>query len=248
MRTFSKIVLLMLFLSRTVAGQAVLGQSTRLYENYGMGRQSFKNGNLRLQFAQGRTVRQDSAGRTYTLFDFGRKNQVIMLGTPYWTYPTWQGGTVQPAEDSPATPCQIAYNVASNEVLCRFNNDTTIHPLKPVAFTIGDEQFVRRNQLGYPAYYRVVYRGQAELLEGVKRPMTVLKPQPYGDAYLMGYFLGLERYYYLKLPDGPLRSLELNRKSLMRAMGDNVDTKLLPAGETLTINDVVRVLADYDAH
>jgi hypothetical protein len=80
--------------------------------------------------------------------------------------------------------------------------------------------------------------------------MTLVRPQPYdnGSASLVGYFLGIERYYYLKLPNAPMRTFQLTRRSFMHAMGDNVDVRLLPPGEALTVADVVRVLADYDAH
>ena len=171
-----------------------------------------------------------------------------MMGTPYWRYPTWQEGSVQLKANKPEVPCQIAYNVTANEVLCRFSNDTTTYTLEPAAFTISDTKFVRMPNHGYPTYYQVVYKGSAQLLSSYKRKMNILSPQPYGDAFFIGYFLGMERYYYVKLPNGSLHSVALTRKSLMRAMGDNVDTKLLPNENALTVNDVIRVLADYDAH
>ena len=109
--------------------------------------------------------------------------------------------------------------------------------------------FVRLSEKGYPFYYQILYKGDAQLFEGYKRKMTLVRPQPYASrASLIGYFLGLERYYYLKLPNAPMRTFQLNRRSFMQAMGDNVDTRLLPPGDALTVADVVRVLADYDAH
>lgn len=171
-----------------------------------------------------------------------------MLGTPYWDYPTWQKGTVQSQANESALPCMIAYNVISNEVLCRFNNDSTAYRLKPEAFTIGDAQFVRRALLGYSSYYQVLYDGSVKLLESVRHKMKFVKLQPYGNSYLRGYYLGLERSYYLKLPNGSLHPFALTRKSLIRTMGDSVKTKLLPVDQSLTVSDVVRFLADYDVH
>ncbi|NEU70236.1 hypothetical protein GK091_25385 [Spirosoma agri] len=211
-------------------------------------RSSAYNGGMRFTLAHGRDVRQDSTGQVYTLFNLGKKNQQIMKGTPYWAYPTWQHGSIQLKTGMAETPCQIAYNVATNEILCRFNQDTTTYQLEPVAFKIWDAKFVRLTQHGYPTYYQILYQGDAQLFSSYKRQMKLLLPQPYGSAYLIGYFLGLERYYYLKLPNGLFHTFQLTRKSFLQAMGDNVNRSLIPPGETLTVDDVVRVLTDYDAH
>ncbi len=214
------------------------------------GRSATITGAMKYRLQQARTVGQDSAGRVYTVFNGTGRNPWILFGTPYWTFPTWQPGRVQLTDDSPMTACSIAYNVMTNEVLCRFNQDTTTYTLKPVAFAIEGMPFVRLSEKGYPFYYQILYKGDAQLFEGYKRKMTLVRPQPYDNsrASLIGYFLGLERYYYLKLPNAPTRTFQLNRRSFMQAMGDNVDTRLLPQGDALTVADVVRVLADYDAH
>jgi len=206
------------------------------------------NGTLRFTLAQGGNVYQDSSGSVYTLYDLGQKNQQIMMGTPYLEYPTWQEGSIQLKENMPEMSCKIAFNVASNEVLCRFNDDTTTYKFKPVSFTIWDKKFVRLANHGYPVYYQVLYNGNTQLLGSYKRQMTLLKPQPYGNKFFIGYFLGIERYYYLKLPNSPLRAFTLTRKSFLRALGNNIDPKRLPVGETLTLNDVVQVLADSPIH
>ncbi|GEM_PF-3247550 len=205
---------------------------------------------MKYRLQDARIVRQDSAGRVYTMFNSGRRNPWIMFGTPYLTFPTWQPGSVQLTDDSPMMPCSIAYDVLSNRVLCRFNQDTTTYVLKPVAFTIEGRPFARLSDKGYPFYYQVLHKGDAQLFEGYKRKAKMVRPQSYdtSDALLVGYLLGMERYYYLKLPNAPMRTFQLTRRSFMHAMGDNVDTRLLPPGDTLSVADVVRVLADYDTH
>lgn len=232
---------MLLYLTASAAG---LGQAQQ-----GSGTTTAANA-TKYRLLDARTVRQDSTGRVYTVFNSGRRNPWIMFGTPYLTFPTWQPGNVQLTDNSPMTPCSIAYDVLSNRVLCRFNQDTTSYVLKPVAFTIEGKPFARLSDKGYPFYYQVLYKGDAQLFEGYKRRAKMVRPQSYNasDALLVGYLLGMERYYYLKLPNAPMRTFQLNRRSFMHAMGDNVNTRLLPPGDTLSVADVVRVLADYDAH
>lgn len=196
------------------------------------------------------TVLKDSLGRVLTLFDYGKKNQLYVMGTPYWAYPTWQAGTVQLSEEVTPMACQVAYNVVSNDLLFRFNDDQEVYAYIPARFSIGPVQFVRHFTPGnYPTYYRVLYSGKAQLLENFRRKVIRLNKLPFDKAYtyLIGRYSALEENYFIQLPGHKMKSVQLTRHSVLNVLKNNVDTIHLPPGPTLTVQDITNALADYDA-
>lgn len=196
------------------------------------------------------TVLKDSLGRVLTLFDFGQKNQLYVMGTPYWTYPTWQTGTVQLSEEVAPMACQVAYNVVSNDLLFRFNDDPEVYAYRPARFSIGPAQFVSHLTPGrYPTYYRVLYKGNSQLLENFRRKVTRLNKLPFGNAYsyLAGRYSSLEENYFIQLPGQKMKPVQLTRRSLSSVMGNNINVSTLPPGPSLTVQDITNVLANYDA-
>ncbi|GAB3696192.1 hypothetical protein GCM10027592_19000 [Spirosoma flavus] len=171
--------------------------------------------------------------------------QETYLGSPFLTYPVWQKGSIQVKKQDKVLPCDLAYNVVSNEVMCRFEGDTTPVVMTPEFFTINGSDYTRQPTKRYTT---VLYNGKTKLLMSQSRQIEAI--HNYGftkNKDIIGAYQTTTKYYIQKL-DSKLEGSKLSKKSILSLLASQHD-KLkdrLPTDQ-LSVNDVIEVLKYYDS-
>lgn len=209
-------------------------------------------------------VYQEKDGHIFTTMDtYGASSanathhKITQLGSPFLTYPVWQAGQVRLDRSGKVLPCQLAYNLNTNEVLCRFAGDSTVHTITPEMFTIDGTEFIRKRGeiagMAYQTYYSIIHNGPTKLLRSVSSQLDVLNSaesisiRQYKDLNVRDKYRVITKYFIQKGEAAPTL-VALSRKSLLEALADQsagLDAKI-PARQ-LTTSDVIDVLNTYDS-
>lgn len=218
-------------------------------------------------------------GRVLTTCDFYSQGQRLSttpshtqktyLGSPFLTFPVWQPGTVLLDRQGKLTTCELAYNLVTNEVLCRFAGDSAINVITPEVFTINGTEFVRQQNklvgLNSRLYMTALCDGQTQLLASLTKPPgdyvssanyqvndtyetnATIRNNTRADLVISGTFATVINYYIRKGAAKP-EHISLTKSSVLAALYEQSDKieALLPA-KNLTMEDVVKALTYYDS-
>lgn len=172
----------------------------------------------------------------------------VYAGSPYLSYPVYEDGLLEFRSNNQKIPCKIAFNLQTNQLLCRLANDSTERAIFPDVFTIGTKRFITKtDHSGNRIYYMVLYAGKSKLLMQLKMALKLTERRPYDQDILNDGAFIRQEHYFIELADSTLRSVHLTRKSVLKALG-SVPGRALPSGKKnkMTVPDVVKAVAGYD--
>lgn len=198
-------------------------------------------------------VFENDKGKIVTTFDiYGGSTALerVFLGSPYMSFPIWQPGTVNVDGKGEDVPCQIAYNLFTDEILCRFSDSDKETSVLPVAFSINGVPFVSMSIkfLGTTTrtYFAVFNTGTSKFLVNYRRQHeTNWKSKDARD--FDGEYVTVERYYIRKGSADPVE-IKLTTKSLLAALPEKANQlkESLRPKKKLTKDEVIAALAYYD--
>lgn len=180
--------------------------------------------------------------------------QLTYLGSPYLTFPVWQEGRIRLDESGKEITCELAYDLVTNQVTCRFNGEQTVNNVTPASFIINGVEFIRQaNKLlgiDYRMYTTVLYNGQTKLLKSLSKSLVPIQSSNNGytkDEKFNGVYQTAVKYYIRK-GDAKPELINLSKKSLLDVLYDQAE-RIAPTlpGKQLTTDDVVEVLKYYDS-
>lgn len=208
------------------------------------------------------TVYQDATGQVLTTLyrttrsSIGAYNRLTLLGSPFLTFPVWQAGKIQVDRNGQELACDLAYNMVTSEVLCRFPGDSAMRLVVPELFTIKGTAYVRLlskvSGLSYHLYFTTVHEGQTKLLTSTTKRQEIRTFEDNGynsygkDSDIKGTYKTLTDYYIRK-GDATPEYITLTKNSLLTVLYEQSDklAARLP-GKKLTADDVANVLTYYD--
>ena len=159
--------------------------------------------------------------------------QQIFKGTPFFTYPNWQAGSIQLNGQQRPLTGEVAYDLVDNQVYYRLDS---VHSevVKPDVFFINQVKFLGESTafMGKPftAYYEVLYDGSIKLLKRTTRKV-ILQEAP-REGY-NGYYQE-KTTYFIKRRTGTLTSINLTRRSVERILA----SELKRSGQSLPDSNV----------
>ncbi|AUD05676.1 hypothetical protein CWM47_29840 [Spirosoma pollinicola] len=208
-------------------------------------------------------VYQEKDGNVFTSVDSyspGKTNtytKLTYLGSPFLTFPVWQPGKIRLDMEGNVLDCQLAYNLNTNEVLCRFEGDSAVKTVTPAVFSINNTEFVRyQNSLmgiDYRLYYSIIHNGPTKLLKSLSNQLGYMNSEEqirvrsYRDLNLSGSYRIITKYFIQK-GNGEPKLISLSKKSLMDALADQafaLESKI--PTKSLTTNEVIDILNHYDS-
>ncbi|RYZ83475.1 MAG: hypothetical protein EOP04_19895 [Proteobacteria bacterium] len=207
------------------------------------------------------TVTKDGFGQVITtcqVNDFPSGNaplskQITFLGSEYISFPVWQEGRIRLDQSGQELACQLAYNVISHEVLCRFADDLPAKTVVPYAFILDGVEYTRQLKsvmgIHYTLYTTELRSGQTKLLKSVKGRF-VKTPISNGydkDRPFAGYYQ-VDQRYYLQKGDAVPQPITLTKSALLSVLEDQkdiLDSKL--SNRQLTVEQVIKVVHLYDS-
>lgn len=209
------------------------------------------------------TVTRDQTGRLVTTcigyayrggFLMNRPDQsqaqttTVYGGSPYLSFPIYEAGMLDFAATNQKIPCQLAFNLVTNQVLCRFNNDSLEHAVLPDAFTIGTRRFIGRSSpKGDRVYYQVLYAGKSRLLAQTRVTLQLTKRESYTmEDQFDGTYIRKERYF-IERENKALQEVTPSRKSVLKALGaTSHQHSLTLAKDKLTVQEMIGIVGSYD--
>lgn len=210
------------------------------------------------------TVFKDKTGQILTTFDvYGQGTisataykQGTYLGSPFLTFPVWQRGSFWLDQSGKEMVGELAYNLVSNEVLCRLDGDSAVKIITPYQFTMDGTTFIRqRNKLlgiDYRLYATVIFDTKTQLLVSLAKRIDPYMPLANGyniskEMSLIGEYK-LLRNYYIRKGDAKPEFINLTRSSVLKILYEQADklAARLPK-ERLTPADVATTLVYYDS-
>jgi hypothetical protein len=201
-------------------------------------------------------VVENDKGQLVTTFDIYRSDgsalQKVYLGSPYLSFPVWQPGTINVDGKGEDVPCQIAYNLFTDEIRCRFPDSGKEIPVAPVAFTVNGVAFVSTpiDYLGNMArrYYAVFNAGPTRFLVNYRRQFadSFTRSEHREARSFDGVYVSVERYFIQKDNATPLE-IKLTTESLLKALPEKApQLRQRLRSKTLTKDEVVGALVYYD--
>ncbi|MVM37742.1 hypothetical protein GO730_09240 [Spirosoma sp. HMF3257] len=213
------------------------------------------------------TVYQDEKGQIFTTSDSystGRQTtstasyiKVTFLGNPFFTFPVWQEGKVQLDRSGKELDCQLAYNLVTSDVLCRFAGDSAVTIITPERFTINNTTFVRLQNsiagLEYRTYFSILHNGPTKLWMSLnsqiepRNSAEEIKTSYYKDLNIQGIYR-IKTKYYIQKGEGEPRLVNLSKKLLLDAFADQaaaLESKI--PSRQLTPNDIIDAINVYDS-
>ena len=169
----------------------------------------------------------------------------VYAGSPYLSFPIYEAGILEFTATNQRIPCQLALNLVTNQVLCRFSNDSVEYAILPDAFTVGDRRFVgKTSPKGERIYYRVLYAGKSRLFTHMRATLQLTKREPYSiDEPVDGTYVRQERYFLER--QNSMSEITLSRKSVLKALGSPASPSG-PAKDKLTVQELISFVASYD--
>ncbi len=172
------------------------------------------------------------------------------MGSPFLTFPVWQPGKIQLDKHGQELNCELAYNLVTNEVMCRFIGDSTVKLITPEVFIVNGTEFVRQliklPGFKYHIYYNALSDGRIRLLKSLTGQLEAY----YGkgdEREIKGVYKTLTKYYIQRGEDQP-EPIELTKKSLLTVFADQspaLEPKI--PNRLLTTNDIINVIHNYDS-
>lgn len=210
------------------------------------------------------TVYQDRKGYVFTTVDeYGpgtvsatAYKRLTYAGSPFLTYPVWLPGRVKIDAQGKYIPCEIAYNLVENRVMCRFSGDSTGQTLRPARFIIGNDEFVRQQnrQTGadYKIYTKALYDGPTKLLLSMAKRMDPYASASAKNGYeketsVNGQYV-LEETYFIRKGEARPEAISLTKSAVLAVLYEQAD-KLAPrlSSRRLAPADLVAILPYYDS-
>lgn len=203
---------------------------------------------------------KDADGQIITTYDVyagsataPSHKQVVYLGTPYLTFPTWLKGTIQIDQGGQVMTCMLAYDLVTNTVQCRFDGSLTVDNVTPYAFTIHGMTFVRQLNsilnVDYKFYTTVLNTGQTTLAKSISSQLVVgsIDNKYVRNDYFQGSYQPSVKYYIRK-GDAKPELTDLSRKSVLAILYDQAQAiaPRLP-NHPLTPEELIPVLNEYDS-
>lgn len=145
-------------------------------------------------------------------------------GSPF-LFSEWRKGAVTLEDGTTYSNLMLMYDQVSDQLIFKNTKGQTQIFLKPVkAFTIdgapGDSLIF---QTGYPpkqkAFYQVLVAGNTSLLK--KETKVLMDEKEYGSARTVRHIVPSIGYFIVR--NGQLKSVKLQRKSILAAFGDRHD-------------------------
>ncbi|UHG94745.1 hypothetical protein [Spirosoma oryzicola] len=177
--------------------------------------------------------------------------EVTFLGSEFMSFPLWQAGQIRVDTSGQALPCRLAYNLYSQEVICRFEDDLTPKSVTPISFVVNGVEYTRQltNNLGltYRFYTTPLSRGQTKLLRSTKVRLikTPIRNGYDRDHPFAGYYQ-VDQQYYIQKGNAKLQPISLTKNSLLRVLGDQPELVKL-AKQSLTVDQVIQLVSTYDS-
>ena len=204
-------------------------------------------------------VYQDKQGQVLTTCDYYRETsgsvtpahtQETYLGSPFMSFPVWQLGTIQLDKQGQELSCELAFNLVSNEVMCRFSGDSTTKLVIPEVFTTNGTTFTRQliklPGVKYHIYYTPLNAGKTRLLKSLTARLE--------DNHVNGPNRDIKgKYttqtnYYIQQEDAQPQPVELTQKSLVNALsGPFVDAQAIVPSGLLSPQQVIALCQRYDS-
>ncbi len=173
--------------------------------------------------------------------------QTVYLGSEYLTYPVWQDGELTMSGSKTAIPCRIAFNLMTNQVICRFSGDSAIRSVSPEVFTINGTRFISRtNGKADRIYYRVLYAGKTRLLAQYKCTLRPTAREPYTLDQSFDGMYQWQKNYYIQRNNDSMQRVRLSRKSLSTVLDASGKLPNYPIPKKLTVYELVAAIAYYD--
>ncbi len=182
--------------------------------------------------------------------------KATFLESPFLTFPVWQEGTIQLDRSGKKLRCQLAYNLVSNEVLCRFAGDSAVKIVTPEFFSINNTEFTRlQNHLAgieYRTYFSLLHDGPTRLWMSLSSRLEPLnsadeiRSRFHRDLSIRSIYRVSPKYYIQK-GDSELSPVSLAKKSLLEVFSDYpaaIDAKI--PDKSLTANDLLDAVNYYD--
>jgi hypothetical protein len=209
---------------------------------------------------------QEKNGQVYTTCDLysattgsqsslaAMHNQVTYKGTQFSTFPIWQAGTFRLDSRGVEIKGELAYNLFSNEVLCKLAGDSTTRTITPAQFTINGVEYTRQkaNLPGVSSfsYFSKLYDGPTKFL--VSSGKKLVPGGAGGNGYekqsnVSGAYQ-IFRNYFIQKGNAQPEYINLTKKSLLDRFYDQSEimARQIP-DKDLTLNDVIQSIAYYDS-
>lgn len=204
-------------------------------------------------------VFQDKQGQVLTTCDYysetsksitSTHTQETYLGSPFMSFPVWQPGTIQLDTKGQELICELAFNLVTNEVMCRFPGDSTTKLVIPEVFTTNGTTFTRQliklPGVKYHIYYTPLSAGKTRLLKSLTARLE--------SNYTNGSNRDIKRKYttytnyYIQQEGAQPQPIELTQKSLVNALsGPFVDTQAFISAGSLSPQQVIAFCQQYDS-
>lgn len=176
-------------------------------------------------------------------------NRIVYQGSEFFTFPTWQRGTVQLGGREVA--CQLSFQLSSGELSYQLDHAETPERVQPDAFTIGGQRFIRQSTSSgsnNKVYLQVVHDGETKLLKQLKTKLVTLHGS---DGYQKREgFSGryeIQETYFVKRGNAYPELITLTKKSILSVLEDRsyqLEARL--PDRNITPETVVAVLKYYD--
>lgn len=166
----------------------------------------------------------------------------VFKGTPFFTYPDWQTGSILLSGQQRELAGEVAYDMVDNNVYYRFNS-THSEIVSPNVFIINKVKFISESTRfvakSYTSYYQVLYDGITKLLKRTTRKITLREDRREGYN---GHYQDIDNYF-VKRRTGGLTSIELTNKSVQKVLGEELKRsgQPLPTGK-FSVEAIVNIL------
>ncbi|QJW90940.1 hypothetical protein HNV11_16930 [Spirosoma taeanense] len=209
-------------------------------------------------------IYKDGNGQILTTFDvysYGTSsiisaahNEVTYLGSPFLTFPIWQKGAIRLDKGSEELACELAYNLVTTEVFCRFASGQKEQVIAPEFFTIHGVTYARQlNKLAgvdYKLYTSIKHDGPTKLLESPGSKLKSIRyiNTGYGrDPSIKGVYEPLTNYYIQKGYAQP-EIINLRKTSILSVLYDKAEQlRNRISKEKLSVDEVIGLLTYYDS-
>ncbi|QJD79161.1 energy transducer TonB [Spirosoma rhododendri] len=210
------------------------------------------------------TVYQDRNGQVFTAIEeYGpgiinatAYKKLIYAGSPFLTFPVWQPGRVRLDEQGKYIACDVAYDLVSNAVMCRFAGDSAVKTLRPDRFIIGQDEFIRQQNrqanVDYKFYAKALNGGKTKLLLNLSKRGDIYARASSNTGYEKetnvngGYVL--QEKYYIRKGDARPEQISLTKNAVLAVLYEQAD-KLAPrlTARRPSPADIIAILPYYDS-
>lgn len=204
------------------------------------------------------TVSVEANGQVVTTCDSydnssNTNRQYRLAGTRYLSYPIWEKGTIQMDPGSQELACELAFDMVSNDLLCRLNGDLTANHIAPYTFEIKGLRYYKQ-PIGFMGekshlYATIVHDGPTQL-QRTSRKVLRTDTQVSNGYNKVGEFAGYyaqKEVYLIRKGDARPEFIEPTKRSLVRVLFEHAEQiNDFIKVEKLSLEEVTRVLTYFD--